>query len=62
MDVTDRVRGVLLGLAAGDRNGGPTRLALRLSGSLAERRRVVIAGRPIAPPETGDDGTVGRLA
>jgi ADP-ribosylglycohydrolase len=31
----DRVRGVLVGLAAGDRNGGPVRMALRLAQSLA---------------------------
>jgi ADP-ribosylglycohydrolase len=30
----DRCRGVLLGLAAGDRNGGPIRMALRLAESL----------------------------
>ena len=34
----DRVRGVLLGLAAGDRNGGPIRMAKRLAESLAARR------------------------
>jgi ADP-ribosyl-[dinitrogen reductase] hydrolase len=34
----DRIRGVLLGLAAGDRNGGPIRMALRLAESLTERR------------------------
>src|SRR5262245_55708760 len=32
--MTDRCRGILLGLAAGDRNGGPIRLALRLGHSL----------------------------
>ncbi len=32
----DRVAGVLLGLAAGDRNGGPIELALRLAESLAD--------------------------
>src|SRR5690349_9610125 len=32
--VTDRSRGVLLGLAAGDLNGGPVRMALRLGQSL----------------------------
>jgi ADP-ribosyl-[dinitrogen reductase] hydrolase len=36
--VADRCRGVLPGLAAGDRNGGPTELAVRLAESLAERR------------------------
>jgi ADP-ribosylglycohydrolase len=35
----DRIRGVLLGLAAGDRNGGPIRMAARLAESLADRRR-----------------------
>jgi ADP-ribosylglycohydrolase len=33
----DRCRGVLLGLAAGDRNGGPVRMALRLAQSLLAR-------------------------
>ena len=33
-----RALGVLLGLAAGDQNGGPIRMALRLAESLAERR------------------------
>jgi ADP-ribosylglycohydrolase len=37
-DPTDRVRGVLYGLAAGDRIGGPIRMALRLAESLSERR------------------------
>ena len=32
----DRCRGVLLGLAAGDLNGGPTRMALRLADSLLD--------------------------
>jgi ADP-ribosylglycohydrolase len=35
----DRCRGVLLGLAAGDRIGGPIRMALRLAESLAETGR-----------------------
>lgn len=35
----DRIRGVLLGLAAGDRNGGPIRMAVRLAESLADRQR-----------------------
>ena len=34
----DRALGVLLGLAAGDRNGGPIEMAVRLAESLAERR------------------------
>jgi len=34
----DRVRGTLIGLAAGDRNGGPIRIAVRLAESLAERK------------------------
>jgi ADP-ribosylglycohydrolase len=32
----DRCRGVLIGLAAGDRNGGPTRMAVRLAESLLD--------------------------
>jgi hypothetical protein len=35
--VKDRVEGILLGLAAGDRNGGPIRIAVRLAESLVER-------------------------
>jgi hypothetical protein len=35
----DRCRGVLVGLAAGDRIGGPIRPALRLAESLAETCR-----------------------
>lgn len=35
--VKDRCEGVLLGLAAGDRNGGPIRLAVRLLESLLEK-------------------------
>lgn len=35
----DRVQGVLLGLGAGDRNGGPTQMALRLAQSLVVMRR-----------------------
>lgn len=35
----DRLRGVLPGLAAGDRNGGPIRMALRLAQSLVQRSR-----------------------
>src|SRR5438445_3884347 len=30
----DRCRGALIGLAAGDRNGGPTRMSLQLAASL----------------------------
>lgn len=37
-DPADRARGVLYGLAAGDRIGGPVRMALRLAESLSERR------------------------
>lgn len=37
--VQDRCRGVLLGLAAGDRNGGPIRMAVRLGESLLELGR-----------------------
>ncbi len=49
--VDDRVRGILVGLAAGDRNGGPIQMALRLAESLAEHRRFDledVAGRYIA--------------
>ncbi len=35
--VRDRVDGILLGLAAGDRNGGPIRMAVRLAESLVAR-------------------------
>ena len=37
--VQDRCRGVLLGLAAGDRNGGPIRMAVRSAESLLELGR-----------------------
>ena len=37
--VQDRCRGVLLGMAAGDRNGGPIRMAVRLAESLLELGR-----------------------
>ena len=37
----DRIRGSLLGLAAGDRIGGPTRMALLLGESLTENRGYV---------------------
>src|SRR5690348_5789486 len=37
--VQDRCHGVLLGLSAGDRNGGPIRMALRLAESLLELDR-----------------------
>jgi hypothetical protein len=37
--VQDRCRGVLLGLAAGGRNGGPIRMAVRLAVSLLELGR-----------------------
>ena len=33
-EVEDRVSGVLIGLVAGDRNGGPTQMAIRLAESL----------------------------
>jgi ADP-ribosylglycohydrolase len=33
----DRCRGILLGLAAGDKIGGPIRLAVRLAESLLDR-------------------------
>jgi len=35
----DRVKGVLLGLAAGDHNGGPIRMALQLANSLVALQR-----------------------
>ena len=38
-ETRDRIRGVLLGLAAGDRNGGPIRMAVRLAESLSDRRQ-----------------------
>jgi ADP-ribosyl-[dinitrogen reductase] hydrolase len=40
MTKRDRARGVLLGLAAGDRNGGPIRMAVRLAESLAANQQV----------------------
>ncbi|MFL5802154.1 MAG: ADP-ribosylglycohydrolase family protein [Roseiflexaceae bacterium] len=39
MTVQDRVEGILVGLAAGDRNGGPIRMALRLAESLVALQR-----------------------
>jgi hypothetical protein len=39
VNVQDRCRGVLLGLVAGDRNGGPIRMAVRLAESLLELAR-----------------------
>jgi hypothetical protein len=39
ISVQDRCRGVLLGLAAGDRNGGPIRMVVRLAESLLELGR-----------------------
>ncbi|MCU0687512.1 MAG: ADP-ribosylglycohydrolase family protein [Polyangiaceae bacterium] len=39
MNPADRCRGLLLGLAAGDRNGGPLRMATRLADSLLACRR-----------------------
>ncbi len=38
-EIRDRIRGVLLRLAAGDRNGGPIRMAVRRAQSLADRRQ-----------------------
>jgi ADP-ribosylglycohydrolase len=35
-EIGNRLQGILLGLAAGDRNGGPTQMALRLAESLVE--------------------------
>jgi ADP-ribosylglycohydrolase len=37
-EIGDRIRGALLGLAAGDRIGGPTAMAMRLLEGVAERR------------------------
>jgi ADP-ribosylglycohydrolase len=37
MSLRDRCLGVLIGLASGDRNGGPVQMAFRLSRSLIER-------------------------
>jgi hypothetical protein len=37
--IRDRVLGASLGLAAGDRNEGPVRMAVRLTESLVELRR-----------------------
>lgn len=39
-NVKDLVEGILLGLAAGDRNGGPIRMAVRLTESLVERGNI----------------------
>ncbi len=36
--LNNRIFGCLVGLAAGDRNGGPIRMALRLANSLVERK------------------------
>jgi ADP-ribosyl-[dinitrogen reductase] hydrolase len=41
--VRDRVEGILLGLAAGDRNGGPIRMAVRLADSLIECSKVDVS-------------------
>ena len=38
--VKDRVQGILLGLAAGDRNGGPIQMALRLAESLIHHGKI----------------------
>ena len=43
MEARDRSLGALLGLVAGDRNGGPVRFALRLTESLVERREFDLA-------------------
>lgn len=42
-DREDRIVGVLVGLAAGDRNGGPIRMALRVAKSLRDRGDVEVA-------------------
>jgi hypothetical protein len=36
IDAADCCRGVLVGLAAGDQNGGPIRMAVRLAESLLD--------------------------
>ena len=36
MPQSDRATGILLGLAAGDHNGGPVRMAVRLAESLVD--------------------------
>lgn len=36
MDTGERIRGCLVGMAVGERNGGPIRMALRLGQSLAQ--------------------------
>jgi ADP-ribosylglycohydrolase len=43
LNVRDRVEGILLGLAAGDRNGGPIRMAVRLAESLIDRSTFNVA-------------------
>ena len=42
-DIADRIRGALLGLAAGDRIGGPTAMALRLLEGVVARGRFDVA-------------------
>jgi len=39
LTIEDRCRGALLGLTAGDRNGGPNEMAARLTEGLAEQGR-----------------------
>jgi ADP-ribosylglycohydrolase len=63
----DRCRGVLIGLAAGDRIGGPIRMALRLAESLVETDRFDagdVLGRYLAWWQQGafDTGTVSARA
>ena len=41
----DRCRGVLIGLAAGDKIGGPSRMAVRLAESLLEAAQATPQGR-----------------
>ena len=46
----DRCRGVLVGLAAGDKIGGPIRMAVRLAESLVDLRRLQPSRHPGALP------------
>lgn len=43
MRQNDRAKGILLGLAAGDRNGGPIRMAVRLAESLVDTGKFDLA-------------------
>jgi ADP-ribosylglycohydrolase len=66
MAMADRCRGVLLGLAAGDCNAGPTEFAVRLAESVAERSafdRDDVLARYVAWWREGafDTGPVSRM-